>query len=482
MAELAQGPQSAPLPVRRARADDATVMFGLFAALFALSLILHQLWWDGFEVRSPHFLVISAALWVVLRPTSVRRFLTMIAVEVFALAADMPEVGSHTLLVLVSGSCLLAYVGWTTGRSRQLPDAGALYERIAPFFRLELLVVYAAAAMAKINSGFFDTDVSCAASMSSHLAWFHPPLLGGSWQVAGSIWTTVAIEGALPVLLAVRRTRVIGLVVGGAFHAVLALAGNVPFSALALALYVAFLPPEAARLCVLTIGSSRAGRWASTLLRWTRSPAALPLGVGCWLAGAATFTYVPADRPALISHGTRLIVVVVSVAEVLATLNLARRGAQGYQPRSLRLGHPVFALGILLLVVNSLSPYVGLKTESSLTMFSNLRTEDGRWNHLLIPEAVRIFPYQDQLVRITASNDPALEATTRDGTRLVRFELERYLRSHPGTRASYATTAATGETIRTAGSDAQHTALPTTRVLDKIVKFQAVPPPERGGC
>ncbi|MBA3509638.1 MAG: hypothetical protein H0T19_06055, partial [Thermoleophilaceae bacterium] len=90
-----------------------------------------------------------------------------------------------------------------------------------------------------------------------------------------------------------------------------------------------------------------------------------------------------------------------------------------------------------------------LKTESSFTMFSNLHTEQGSWNHLLIPEAVRVFPYQDQLVRITASNDRALEASTQDGTRLVRFDLEGYLRSHPGTTASYAMTTATGETIHT---------------------------------
>ncbi|MPZ66508.1 MAG: hypothetical protein GEU83_13680 [Pseudonocardiaceae bacterium] len=49
---------------------------------------------------------------------------------------------------------------------------------------------------------------------------------------------------ALPILLAVPRTRVLGLVVGAGFHTVLALAGNVPFSALALALYVAFLPTD----------------------------------------------------------------------------------------------------------------------------------------------------------------------------------------------------------------------------------------------
>ena len=97
-----------------------------------------------------------------------------------------------------------------------------------------------------------------------------------------------------------------------------------------------------------------------------------------------------------------------------------------------------------MLVANSLSPYLGLKTESAFTMFSNLQTESGRWNHAFIPEAVRVFPYQDELVRITVSNDRALEQRSRDGTWLVRFELERYLRSHPGTTATYGGRAAAG--------------------------------------
>lgn len=169
-------------------------------------------------------------------------------------------------------------------------------------------------------------------------------------------------------------------------------------------------------------------------------------------------------------------------AGILLTLGPARQGSPDHGPRSLRLRHPVFSAGILLLVVNSLTPYVGLKTESSFTMFSNLRTEDGRWNHLFIPEAVKVFPHQDDLVQITASNDQALQASTENGQRLVRFELERYLRSHPGATATYVKTNAPGGTIRTAGPVTTAPALSGTLILDKIIKFQAVPSPEPRRC
>ncbi|MDP9383855.1 MAG: HTTM domain-containing protein, partial [Actinomycetota bacterium] len=230
----------------RTSETNASWQFGAFSLLFACSLILHQMWWGGFEVLSPHFVVVAAALWAAARPRSVARFVAMLAAEVGSVALDMPGVGSHTVLVLVCGTCVLAYVGAVSWRSRRLPEAGALFAAIAPFLRAQLLLVYAAAALAKMNTGFVDADISCAAWMSAKIAWFDPSLLG-SWRVVPAVWGTLLIEVTLPVLLAVRRTRMAAVALGAAFHLVLALAGNVPFSALALAFYVAFLPADVPR-------------------------------------------------------------------------------------------------------------------------------------------------------------------------------------------------------------------------------------------
>ncbi|MBA2261990.1 MAG: HTTM domain-containing protein [Solirubrobacterales bacterium] len=459
---------------------DARWLFGLFAALLASSLILHQLWWDGFEVFSVHFVVILAALSVVLRPTSVVRLLIMLAAEVLAVAVDMPGVGSHTLLVAVLGAAILAYAGATSLRNGRLPGPGALFAHSAPFLAVSLLAVYVAAAVAKMNSGFFDPAFSCAVGLSARVAWFDPSLLDWSWRVAPAIWGTVAIELALPALLAIRRTRTLGLAVGGAFHAVLALAGNVPFSALALALYVAFLPSDTpARLRAVVADRPGLGVWAGRVARLAGSRAAFPVAVGAWLACAAGFAFEPAAGRELIANGTRLVVVAMVVgAGVLAVLSRRRGSAGVHAPRSLRLGHPAFAAGVGLLVLNSLSPYLGLKTESSFTMFSNLKTEGPYWNHAFIPEAVKVFPYQDQLVRVTDSNDPALEQRTRGGALIVRFELERYLRLRPETTATFVEVGAGEETAREVEVSAA--ALPATPLLDKVAKFRDVRPP--GGC
>jgi len=377
--------------------------------------------------------------------------------------------------------CVLVYVAAATARARRLPAAGALFERIAPFFAVQLLLVYAAAAVAKMNTGFLDPAISCAGSISGRLPWAHLSFIPGSWTVRGSIWGTVVVEVAVPVLLAVRRSRPLGLVLGMAFHAVLGLAGNVPFSALALALLVAFLPTDTpSRLRALGAGRPVLCDAVGRVGRAAGSTAALVVAVGLWLVGATVVIHRPGTRPPLLAWGTSLLLVVAFAAGILLVVAMARRGPHRPTSRSLRIRNPVLAGGLVLLVMNSLSPYVGLKTESSMTMFSNLHTEAGHWNHLFIPEAVRVFTHQDHPVRIVSSNDPALERSTADGVRIVPFELERYLRSHPGTTATYATPTGRGETIRTTGPAAHSSA--GTQVIDKIVKFQTVPPPGRGGC
>jgi len=452
-----------------AELDDACWRFGLLAALLALALVLHQLWWDGFEVASLHFVVVLAAFAVLLRPTSVPRFLGLLAVEVVAVARDMPGASSHTVLIGVCGATVLAYAGWTALSTRRLPTAGELLERIAPFLRMGLLVLYAAAALAKMNGGFFDAAVSCGAALAPRVAWFDPGLLDRAWLAPLAIYGTVLVEVALPVLLGVRRTRVAGLALGTAFHLVLALAGNVPFSSLVLALYVAFLPAgvvSRARAVLLARGPAWLGVPARGLVRG----AAFAALVGGWLAGAAGAEADPARAQELIGSATRLVVVGVVLAAAVLAVAVRRTRAWPAAP-SPRLGHPIFAVGIAVLVANALTPYVGWKTESSFTMYSNLQTEADDWNHAFIPKAVRVFGQQDELVTVTASDDPLLLRRTSHGTRMVRFELERYLRGHPGVHA----TVAPGVAVDAGGP-------PLSALVDRVAKFRDVRATGRRGC
>ena len=320
-------------------------------------------------------------------------------------------------------------------RGRASTTARGLFERLAPFLRVQAVVLYGAAALAKLNDGFLDPATSCAGPLVAEL----PLPVDGAAVVGTAIAATVAVEAGLAVLLAVPRTRAAGVALGAAFHAVLALAGNVPFAAYALALYVAFLP-------------------AAALPARGLRPAALALAL-VWLAGHEAMR---------VSLAATLL--------ALAVLVVARR-APGEAPGRVTALRPGLAVVALLLVVNAVSPYAGLKTEASFAMFSNLQTEPGHWNHLLVPEAVRVFGAQDDLVRLEASTAATLERRRRAGILMVRQELERFLREHPGERATYADAADPSRRWT-----AEAATLPARPLEDRLLNFYDVRDGARGRC
>jgi hypothetical protein len=72
-----------------------------------------------------------------------------------------------------------------------------------------------------------------------------------------------------------------------------------------------------------------------------------------------------------------------------------------------------------------MSPHLGLKTELSLSMFSNLRTEFNS-NHLLLADHLKYFEgYQDPVIDIQSSEARLVEKTKpRHGLAISRFTLE----------------------------------------------------------
>jgi hypothetical protein len=81
---------------------------------------------------------------------------------------------------------------------------------------------------------------------------------------------------------------------------------------------------------------------------------------------------------------------------------------------------PLWAIPLVVLL-NGASPYVGLKTETSWAMYSNLRTET-RSNHFIVPASAKLFGYQDDLVEILDTSLPALKEYIGGEVQLTFFE------------------------------------------------------------
>lgn len=435
----------APPPTAASRGpaeSDGTASrrFTIFSVLFAAAALFHQARLEDFSTVFPDLVVSIAAIALLVRPSSTARFLVLLALEAAAVATDLPAVANHSLFIALTAAGLFVALGvGALTRQPWLGDRGALFLRIAPVVRVEVVLLYVFAGFAKLNHSFLDPLLSCAPAMTEDLLTTGPLALSAAWQATPAIGGTLLVELGLPVLLFFRRTRLVGVVVGVGFHTVLAIAGHVPFSGFAMALYFLFVPDDVPeRLDRLRARWPSWERVIAVVGRFASSPAAFAALAGAWLAVAAAVS-LGADRVsgAVQLAADALFLLYVGGLMVVLGGALLQGGRIVYGPGAFRLAHPVWLVAPLLVVANGVSPYLGLKTQSVWTMYSNLQTEEDRWNHLLVPEAVRVFDYQDSTVRVVASNVPALAEAARQDRRLAWVAFRAMASGHPAGTVVY---------------------------------------------
>jgi hypothetical protein len=139
----------------------------------------------------------------------------------------------------------------------------------------------------------------------------------------------------------------------------------------------------------------------------------------------------------------------------------------------------------ILVLINGISPYIGLKTQSSWSMFSNLRTEGGASNHLVIKHPYYLAGYQTDLVEIKDSSDPRLKAFKEKGYSITYFELKRYMSAKHSIdgdsgRIEYVRKGS-GKSVSAPGDDPELFE-PDNYLLRKLLSFRPVPSGKTGVC
>jgi hypothetical protein len=265
------------------------------------------------------------------------------------------------------------------------------------------------------------------------------------------------------VLLLFRRTRHAGVVVGAVFHWWLAIHprdGFYNFSSMLLAAFYLF----AVDTIVARTGRASA-RWLPRISR--AFLAIVALIVVAESSGLAARAGAPDPFLWLwVVYGVLLIGGFVAV--------IRARDAET-PTRALFQLRPATAVLPILVVLNGVSPYVGLKTETSWAMFSNLRTEGGQSNHWLVPAGMQLFDYQQDLVELVEVSDPGLQAVARTGASIPYFEL----RVKPWMAVTYRQDGVERR-FDAVTEDPRYREVPW--VLRKLLAFRPVTPSARQGC
>jgi hypothetical protein len=330
-------------------------------------------------------LVVCAVLVVLLLRARPVLFIAMLALEAVDIVLDLPHVLNHQWLVLAINSLLL--VRLVPIAAARWPEHGrdaweALSVRLLglrPFLLTAMGVMYGAAGFHKLNSGFFDPRTSCFGQLYDYLGFLLPlPENPSTTVVVFGAALTVVVELFLCAAFLSRRLLGAAICLALVFHLILGV--RYPsFSTFVMTVLFMILPESLLRrICGDTPPGSRSF--------------AAPATAAALVVFAAVFWYLPAAWPGMAPQNRHLlpraawsILAVTVVGSLLWTfrkLLVARTGS--WVKGRLTAGQGVVCC---LLGFNAACPYLGLKTGTSFSMYSNLVTE--RWtNHLLLSDRV----------------------------------------------------------------------------------------------
>jgi hypothetical protein len=250
--------------------------------------------------------------------------------------------------------------------------------------------------------------------------------------LALNIHLTLAAEVAILALLLWPRSTHLGALLGLVFHTGLAWASFFDFATVIFAMYLFFFSWESleARLGAIP-------RWAA------------PCFLAAFAGLAATSFYFHGFRgdPAIVEGrawtlqaDTLICLLWMLMVWPLLLPLFARAGAWRGDHRWEGIG-PAWVIPAIALA-NGATPYMGLKTVANYSMFSNLRTEGGATNHLIVPaRGFALASYQDDLARVgfvRRTKPPAwpFSVRLRGGDRWVRRN-SRWVSELPGVRVPF---------------------------------------------
>jgi len=466
-----------PLDRGVSRAEDDQLGYQLFAALFGVAFLIffaeRGFRNDVIDGPVPMGMVVPAAfaLGTALRPSSVPLLVGFFLTNTYYLLLGLPEQNTNQTLTFFAGLAVLGSAATCAVRAKTWRiSGGELFREFAPLLQLCIVGLYFWTIWHKLNFDFVVPEVSCSRRLSAKLFEYFGAKAPAGIAPAAMVMTLLA-EAVLPIGLLFRRTQVATALFGYAFHWMLGLAGFYGFSVTMMALLSIFLMPALPRALA---GYDKPRR--------------------VWLNRLALLGYVGLMLVAKHALGINtgwltkyLLFLLPGVVAVLVWLNHAPPGPLEFT-RTFReaLRHPTWLWVVpIALFLNGMSPYLGFKTEYSYAMYSNLRTEGGKTNHLLWRRPLALFGYQSDLVRVQPGSDPELLAALGERP-VTRYELTTLLHrlvNERGRRDIALVLEAEGKTRTYARADKEPELVVEPSFLErKLLRFRAILPPRADYC
>ena len=303
-------------------------------------------------------------------------------------------------------------VNFTTKLHLNLRDE--IFKLIQGPGKLILVTMYFYGIYHKLNLDFLNTDVSCAVELYKPLASY----VGLENNQVGhllAVYITFVVEGIAILGLLITKFRTLGLVVGIPFHIAIGFTGYrffMDFSTIVLTMYALNVNNESINRFNTWLKETLGPQWKVNLISRMRQFGAL---------GFLIFVLIHNRK---VSAEEFMPIFALYSIPLYLFLTIFVKNENGEQ--SLSKSGLIYIIPFIYFI-NGSSPYLGLKTESSIAMFSNLHVEAGQTNHLIHGVIPGFWNYSEEVITIESSENEIF----RPGENLVRYEFDKRLSRHP---------------------------------------------------
>lgn len=356
-----------------ALSDPGEIQYRLFVTLWVMAFTFHYFERDPLD----GWAVILAAIPCLIFPSSFAALGAFVAVSMGVVIYHMPAASNHFMLaalvnLALAGAAIVVLMARKTSGTEHNENRDRWLRLVFTPVGFILIVVYFFTVFHKLNTSFFNPEVSCAGSLLRRAQSLHglPPFEIPDNVILLSAVLTIVCEGLILILIAVPRLRRWGILVGVIFHGLLIWSGFYDFATFVLAIYVLLLPRES---------FGRIPNFEAWRL----------LAISGWIVHGMVGFFAHAsntgDSPIGLKWNTIQVLIWLAtvIPLILPVLKVNFFGDEPLTPPRWRL-RPAWLLVVpLLAFLNGSTAYLGLKTVANYSMFSNLRTEEGRTNHLI---------------------------------------------------------------------------------------------------
>lgn len=385
--------------------QNSSNLFLLFSIVWCLSALIHQLIWPEWTYqKSPIDWLLS--VFCVGHIMTLGRYIGLFILAVFTSAfwfvLRQPLVVNHlyfeTIMSIIMSAVIMCYYINIKFRQKSYQLSSYFVANAIPLLRLCILILYFFAVFHKLNYDYFNTDLSCGAVLFENLLnnvgitkidFVEDFYTTNQIAIAQfSIYFSLIAEFTIPLLILLKQTRNIGIIMGLLFHFILGLeglGGIVSFSAMMFTYLISFSSDEVI---------------AKALEVFSKYRIYIITGFSIAMICIAFSYHYSSENVYNKTVGTVwFIYSLLTIGFYTKYVKYTTELKLNLLPRTI-----LYLVFPLIVFLNGISPYIGLKTQTVFSMFSNLKTENGKTNHILIPNMYQIFNYQNEIVEIVDTN------------------------------------------------------------------------------